>query len=161
MTGSTWLKLGGLLATALVGLPVVVLAVLSYYSRKPTNVGLVDGWLADCPDKPNCVCSQALEVSHRIAPIDFSDASDTAWQRMKSVVSAMPHTKIVSEQDGYLHAECQTSVFRFVDDLELLLDAERQVIHCRSASRVGHSDFGVNRRRIEGLRRAFAAQTHP
>jgi uncharacterized protein (DUF1499 family) len=158
VSGHPWLKLGGLIAAGLVGLPVVALAILSFCSRRPANLGVDDGWLADCPDTPNCVCSQAMQASHRVAPIEFSEAPDEAWKRMKALVSAMPNTKIVTDKDKYLHAECTSRLFRFVDDLELLLDAERHVIHCRSASRAGRSDFGVNRRRIEELRRAFTAR---
>ena len=42
--------------------------------------------------------------------------------------------------------------FSFVDDINVVLDTETNLIHIRSASRKGHSDFGVNRKRIEALR---------
>jgi uncharacterized protein (DUF1499 family) len=66
-----------------------------------------------------------------------------------------PRTRILTVTDTYLHAECATLLFRFLDDVELLLDREAKVIHFRSSSRVGHGDLGVNRRRMEGIRRAF------
>ncbi|MGH7140743.1 MAG: DUF1499 domain-containing protein [Pirellulales bacterium] len=152
---NTWLRLFGLLAAALVGLPVIVLAILSLCSRRPANLGSTDGWLTDCPDTPNCVCSQATRADQRITPIDFTETADEAWQRLKKVVAALPNSRVVREEGAYLHVECTSSVFRFVDDLEFLMDAERHVIHYRSASRVGYSDWGVNRRRLEAVRRAF------
>lgn len=152
---NTWLRLLGLLAAGLVGLPVIVLAILSFCSRRPANLGAADGWLADCPDTPNCVCSQATRAGQRIAPIEFTGTADESWQRLLKVVVALPNSKVVREDDGYLHVECTSRTFRFVDDLEFLLDAERRVIHCRSASRVGYSDWGVNRRRLEAIRQAF------
>jgi uncharacterized protein (DUF1499 family) len=152
---NTWLRLIGLLVAGLVGLPVVVLAILSFCSRRPANLGAADGWLADCPDTLNCVCSQATQADHRIAPVEITGSADEAWQRLKKVVIAMPNNKVVREDKGYLHVECTSRVFRFVDDLEFLMDAERRVIHCRSASRVGYSDWGVNRRRLKAIRRAF------
>jgi uncharacterized protein (DUF1499 family) len=73
-------------------------------------------------------------------------------QRIKDLVAEMPRTKIVIVEDNYLHVEFQTAFFRFVDDVEFLIDTEEQVIHFRSASRVGYSDMGVNRRRMERIR---------
>jgi uncharacterized protein (DUF1499 family) len=73
----------------------------------------------------------------------------------------MPRTRIRRDESGYLHAECQSRLFRFTDDLELRLDAARGVIHVRSASRVGHSDLGANRKRVEALRRAVEESGPP
>lgn len=155
LLANIWLNGFTLLAAALLGLPVIVLAILSFRSRRPTNLGAADGWLADCPDTPNCACSQATRADQRIGPIEFSGPAEAAWQRLQKIVAAMPNSKVVRHDDGYLHAECKSRVFRFVDDLEFLLDGERHVIHCRSASRVGYSDCGLNRRRLEAIRRAF------
>lgn len=158
---NTWLKLLGLLAAGLVGLPVIVLMILSFCSRRPTTLGAAEGWLADCPDTPNCVCSQATRADQRIVPVEFSETADEAWRRLKKVVAALPNSKVVRAENAYLHVECTSRVFRFVDDLEFLLDAERRVIHCRSASRVGYSDLGVNRRRLEAIRQAFDRDPPP
>ena len=77
--------------------------------------------------------------------------------RVETVANRADHlrARVVEVTDRYLHAEFTTPVFRFVDDVEFLLAAD--AIHVRSASRLGWSDFGVNRRRVERLRRAFAA----
>jgi uncharacterized protein (DUF1499 family) len=120
-----------------------------------TGPGLRDGRLADCPPSPNCVCSQAADTAHRLAPLTFSGDPTAAWQRLRDVVAARPRVRIVAATDDYLHAEFRSLMFRFVDDVEFLLDRAGRVIHCRSASRVGYYDFGVNRRRMESIRQAF------
>jgi uncharacterized protein (DUF1499 family) len=133
----------------------LLMTLLSQLAKKPDGLGARDGRLAPCPDSPNCVSSQAEDERHRIEPIRFDGDSDEAWKRLRERVAARPRTRIVTEADGYLHAECTSLIFRFVDDLECLLDRDARLIHVRSASRAGHSDFGVNRRRVEELRRGF------
>ena len=130
-------------------------AMMSIFSRKPTNLGVVDGRLADCPSSPNCVATQAGDADHRMEPIPFTGSSDEAMQRIKDLIAEMPRTKLVTVEDSYLHAEFRSALFRFVDDVEFLIDPEEQIVHFRSASRVGHSDLGVNRRRMEWIRKAF------
>jgi uncharacterized protein (DUF1499 family) len=136
---------------------VVALALFSLFARRPSNLGVRDGRLAPCPDTPNCVCTQAADEAHRIEPLAYDGSAEEAMVRLKAALSTLPRTRVVTETPDYLHAECTSLVFRFVDDVEFLLDRERKVIHFRSASRVGHSDLGVNRRRMEALRQAFAA----
>ncbi len=91
-----------------------------------------------------------------IEPLSFSGSADDALKKLKGTVLSLPRTRLVSETPKYLHFECRSAILRFVDDLEFLVDVERNVIHCRSASRVGYSDLGVNRNRVEQVRRAFA-----
>ncbi|MDP2172040.1 MAG: DUF1499 domain-containing protein, partial [Rhodocyclaceae bacterium] len=80
----------------------------------------------------------------------------TAWPAIREfVATGMPRTAIVTEQEDYLHAECRSAVLGFVDDLELHLRPGTTVVAVRSASRLGHSDFGVNRGRVEDLRAAL------
>ena len=131
------------------------LAMMSLFSRKPANLGVVNGRLADCPRSPNCVSTQAGDANYRMEPIPFTGSSDEAMQRIKDLVAEMARTKIVTVQGTYLHAEFRSALFRFVDDVEFLIDPEEPVIHFRSASRVGYSDLGVNRRRMEQIRKAF------
>jgi uncharacterized protein (DUF1499 family) len=112
--------------------------------------------LSACPDTPNCVSSQSSDTAHFIAPIPFSGPPGSALQRLKGVLAAEPRTVITVEQGSYLHAEARSLVFQFVDDIEFLLDTAQQLIHVRSASRSGYSDLGVNRRRVERIRKAFS-----
>ena len=124
----------------------------------PSDLGAPAGRLKPCPDTPNCVNSQATGA-HAVAPIAFADSPLAALQRMARVLESMPRTRIVERTAGYLRAEASSRIFGFVDDVELLLDAEARVLHVRSASRLGYSDLGVNRRRIEAIRAAFEASS--
>jgi uncharacterized protein (DUF1499 family) len=131
-------------------------AMTSILSRKPANLGVVDGRLADCPSSPNCVSTQAEDADQRMEPIAFTGSSEDAMQRVKDLVAEMSRTKIVTVEANYLHVEFRSAFFRFVDDVEFLINTEEQVIHFRSASRVGYSDLGMNRRRMEQIQQAFS-----
>jgi uncharacterized protein (DUF1499 family) len=139
--------------------PVIFLAILSMLAKRPENLGVVNGRLASCPSSPNCVSTQATDADHQIEPIPFDGAPNQAIGRLKRVIGAVPRLKTVTESEDYLHAEATSLLFRFVDDLEFLVDREAKVIHFRSASRVGHSDLGVNRARMERIREAFQQQS--
>jgi len=115
----------------------------------------LDGNDMSCPDSPNCVSSLANDTEHFVEPLRFSDQPAAAMQRLKAVLLNEKRVKIVKEQTAYLHAEARSLIFRFVDDVEFTLLAEQGLIHVRSSSRVGRSDFGVNRRRIERIRQLF------
>jgi uncharacterized protein (DUF1499 family) len=107
----------------------------------------------DCPDTPNCVSSLAKNPNHRVEPLKLKKDPKTSWDIVRKTVGALPRTKIVSVDNSDIHAECRSMVFRFVDDLMLHLMPSDGIIHIRSASRTGYSDFGVNRRRVENLRK--------
>lgn len=114
-----------------------------------------DATLKPCPGSPNCVSSLAEGEGHAVAPLPFSGPPSAAWEKLRKALSSMPRTTIVMQTDDYLRAEAVSRLWRFVDDIECVLDAEKQVIHVRSASRIGYSDFGVNRKRVEALRSRF------
>ena len=132
----------------------IALLGLSIASRKQPELGLLDRQLRPCPDTPNCVCSEYPGKESFIKPINYSIAHADAWSAVKAAVYKTGGT-ILQEQPYYLHASYVTPLMRFADDLELRQDEDSFQIHVRSASRVGHSDFGVNRRRVEGIRQAF------
>ncbi len=108
-----------------------------------------------CPDSPNCVSSLASDSTHFIAPLTFNDQPEAAMQRLKDAILSEKRVTLVKEQTNYLHAEVRSLIFRFVDDVEFTLVPEQGVFQLRSFSRVGYSDFGVNRRRIERIRQLF------
>ncbi|MGB0127832.1 MAG: DUF1499 domain-containing protein [Rhodocyclaceae bacterium] len=116
------------------------------------------GYLAPCPDKPNCVNSFATDTRHAIAPLPYLGSGSAAMARLRAIVVPMPRTTIVVDRPDYLHVAFRSRVFRFVDDVEFLLDASEGVIHVRSASRLGHGDFGVNRDRVETIRAGFVPE---
>jgi uncharacterized protein (DUF1499 family) len=145
-----------ILAVLAVAIP-VRFAMLGNASKSGDAPGLISGVLTPCPDKPNCVCSEAGEdAEHQIAPLDYSGSSpEKAWSRISQVIGELGG-EVVDSEDGYIAAIFSSSLFGFVDDVELRLDAPQRKIHIRSASRVGHSDLGVNRKRTEALTRSFA-----
>lgn len=108
-----------------------------------------------CPKRPNCVCSRKdAPARNRVAPLAFQGDPEAAFARLRRIVAGMPRTTMVLEAPGRLRAVCRTRM-GFADDLEARLYPEEGVIHIRSASRLGWSDMGVNRRRVEALRRRF------
>jgi uncharacterized protein (DUF1499 family) len=115
--------------------------------RRPTNLGAKDGRLAPCRRTPNCVCSQAdpSDREHYIAPLKAS------IEQVRKAVEALPRTRIVVARPNYLYAEFRSRLLGFVDDVEFFFDGT--AVQVRSASRLGRRDFGVNRARIEELRR--------
>lgn len=119
---------------------------------RPVNLGIKDGRLAPCPSTPNCVSSDATDFAHAIAAFQLVVPPAKAWRALRSVLESLPRVQIVTATDDYVHAECGSAFFGFVDDLELHLRAPQNIIAVRSASRLGHSDFGVNRKRVESLR---------
>ena len=145
-----------LLVVALVTLGLVVtLAAFRLTSRRPGHLGLVNGRLAPCPPLPNCVCTEAPDAAHRIDPIAFQGRLEDARYRLLQVLAGMPRARVVRDDGNYLHAEFRSLLFRFVDDVEFLIDDQAKLIHFRSASRAGRYDFGVNRARMEAVRKAF------
>lgn len=113
--------------------------------------------LPDCPDRPNCVCSSASRPGQQVAAIALSEAPATAVARLAAIVTQISGSRLVLSQDDYLHAEFRSRVFGFVDDLELLVEEDRARISVRSASRVGYSDLGTNRKRVERIRQLYQA----
>ncbi len=124
-------------------------------SRGSNRLGVVEGRLSPCPASPNCVSTQAENARQPMAPIPWSGPPAAAIEVIANLVEAMPRARVVTKTDHYLHAEFTTLLFRFVDDVEFFVDETAGAIHYRSASRVGHSDLGVNRRRMERLARAL------
>jgi uncharacterized protein (DUF1499 family) len=139
----------------IIALPLILLKVLSLTGKKPERSG-APAILADCPDSPNCVCSEESRPDHSIAPIIFQGEKTAAWSELQSVLKKLGGTEVRSG-DQYLWYEFRTPLIGFVDDVECRLNPEGQRIEIRSASRVGRSDLGANRKRIEAIRRAFHA----
>jgi uncharacterized protein (DUF1499 family) len=115
--------------------------------KRPTNLGVKNGKLAPCPNTPNCVNSQSDNPQYKIAPLPMVSISD-----LKKVIENMERTTIIEKKEDYLYAEFQTKLMGYVDDVEFYLDKNENVIHVRSASRLGKSDLGLNRQRVEEIR---------
>jgi uncharacterized protein (DUF1499 family) len=125
-----------------------ILAVFS--GTRPDNLGVKDGRFAPCKPTPNCVSSQAdpADGEHYIEPIAYGGT----MQELRRAVESMTRATVIREEGNYLYAEYKSALLGYVDDVELMLDDKTRLVHVRSASRLGRSDFGVNRKRIEELR---------
>ncbi len=120
----------------------------------PGDLGVRSGKFKECPSKPNCVSSQSpIEDSHYISPFTYTSPRAEEQKRLKKILTELPRTQLVKEEDGYLYYEFTSLLMRYVDDVEFFLDDTTKLIHVRSASRLGHSDLGVNRKRMEGIQK--------
>jgi uncharacterized protein (DUF1499 family) len=161
--------LGVVAAVIVVGLPAAALVAgqMNMLSgRRPQDLGARDGLL-----KPpvaaswNSVSSQAARHPHteyhEIAPLHYQGDGNAAFSRLAAIVKVMPGATVITSEPGYLYAEFQTPLLKFVDDVEFLLDQPAGAIQMRSASRLGRKDFGANRKRLEAVRQRFDAQPLP
>jgi len=126
--------------------------------KQPQHLGVKDGKLADCPSTPNCVSTMAADPKRRMEPLKYEGPLPAAREKVAAVVRAMKRARIVSSGDDYIRAEFTSALFRFVDDVEFYFDDGKKLVHFRSASRVGRSDLGVNRKRMEKISRAFRGE---
>lgn len=124
--------------------------------KRPDTLGAIDGQLRRCPNAPKCVSSQQ-QGKHGIAPLDTKGQGVDAFNRLVTIIDALDNATLVTRRDDYLHAEFSTQTLGFVDDVECLLSDDGSRIDVRSCSRLGYSDWGVNRKRVEMLRDRLAA----
>jgi len=125
--------------------------------KRPTDLGVKNGNLRPPPSSPNAVSSQATGGYHQIAPLRYEGTREHAMKTLKAIVQSTPNTRIVETRPDYLYVEYASALLGFVDDVEFYLPPGGQIIHVRSASRLGYSDLGVNRKRIEAVRARFDA----
>jgi uncharacterized protein (DUF1499 family) len=107
--------------------------------------------LAPCSDSPNCVSTQSRDAGRAMPPLPYLKSAEESMERLVAIVREMKRVAIVSATSSYLHVEFRSAFFRFVDDVQFVLDDSARVIHFRSASRTGYYDFGVNRRRMQEM----------
>ena len=111
--------------------------------------------IAPCPSTPNCVSSIDRDRKHFIESLHFTGPAREARLRLLDVLGSLERTHVKTSKANYIHAETVSAVMRFVDDLEFFFDDRQKFIHVKSASRAGYSDLGVNRRRVEKIRKRF------
>ncbi len=107
--------------------------------------------LAPCPDSPNCVSTKSKDPDRAMPPLPYIKSGKESMERLIEIVRNMNRATIVSSTPSYLHVEFRSALFRFVDDVEFVLDDSARLIHFRSASRAGYYDFGVNRKRMKEI----------
>jgi uncharacterized protein (DUF1499 family) len=139
---------------------IVLLSLIFFMGCSGTipKLGIVNGKLMPCPDTPNCVSSQTEDESHFIEPINFIGTPQDAQVRLMQILEDLDRTTIYDVQENYIRVEFTSKIFRFVDDVEFYFPStnnEKITINFRSASRIGHSDLGANRKRIEQIRSRF------
>jgi uncharacterized protein (DUF1499 family) len=129
------------------------LFLLSCSSRETIDINDDKPSLAPCPGTENCVSSLSDDPGFKVKPIPFiNNDAQASWRKLIKVIQ-MTGGKIVRHDDRYAHAVYTSLIFRFKDDLQIMLN--EQAIDIRSASRVGKSDFGVNRKRVEEIRALY------
>tara|TARA_B100001094_G_C18146987_1_gene781366 strand:- start:332 stop:736 length:405 start_codon:yes stop_codon:yes gene_type:complete len=126
-------------------------------SMKPevakTYLGLQkDGFLSRCPDSPNCVCSCHPDDKKSFSePYLLKTNIITTQTKLRKIIDQWPGATLVKETSDYWHVEFVSKIMKFVDDLEVLFDDDKKLMHIRSASRLGYSDLGANRKRVTKL----------
>ena len=120
--------------------------------KRSDEIGIDTSGLRGCPKSPNCISSEAKDEQHAIEPFRLKGEPNASWTLIRDEIASMPRWTIVTATDNYIYVECKSRIFRFVDDLELYFNSSNGIISIRSASRIGYSDFGANRRRVELLR---------
>lgn len=160
-----------LMTWLLVAVLVLVVAVLAagqaglFAGKTPTDLGVVNGRLKPPSRTENSVSSQAglypdhpMKAYAEIAPITFTGEGRAAIDRIRGIVESTPGARVIRAEPTYLYAQFQTRWLNFVDDAEFFADEGAKVVHVRSASRIGRGDLGVNRARIEAIRKRFAGE---
>jgi len=143
-------------AITLVSVLIVLCAImLGCAGKRPSSVGLTDDRLFPCPKSPNCVSSMSEDEAHHIEPFTYPSEKQKALEALLRVISDQARATIIEQSDHYLHVEFKSKYLRFVDDVEFYLPNNEPIIHIRSASRVGHSDLGVNRKRMNHVREQY------
>jgi uncharacterized protein (DUF1499 family) len=113
------------------------------------------GKFSPCPGSPNCVSSQSTDKMHFIEPLHFSGSRTDARQQLIRILKNTKRVHLAKVEMDFIHAEFRSLIFRFVDDVTFFFPTDKNIIHVKSASRIGYYDFGANRRRVEQLRAIF------
>lgn len=119
-----------------------------------------DKLFAPCPNSPNCISSKSKQDGHYTKPLPLMGSAADSFQQLTTIILSYPRVKIVTQQSNYIHVTYTSLIFKFVDDVEFLLEENDKVIHMRSASRKGYYDFGVNRRRLEKISETYIGKAN-
>jgi len=117
----------------------------------PQNLGVNNGKLAEMPSSPNAVSSQAKTEEKKVSPLAYVENKSKSKLKIENIINEYKSAKIVTNDENYIHVVFTTSAMKFKDDVEFYFDEENEVIHYRSASRIGYSDMGMNRARYDEL----------
>lgn len=143
------------LIAALIVIFIAARFAVSWASQTPATAGISGEFLGPCPSTPNCVNSAATEPDHSIAALQ--PAPGMTVQDIAATLETLPGVKLVTLEQNYLHATAQTRLWGFIDDVEILQIEGSDDLQIRSASRLGTSDLGANRKRVEALRELLSS----
>ncbi len=129
----------------------IFIGYLFIQNRRESVLGLHEGRLLPCPNRPNCVSSYEKGTTSFIEPLSVEHGTHP-MEKLASRIQQFPNAKIIKTTPDYIHAVFYSPFFGFADDVEFVYDKQNNVIHTRSAARVGYWDFGVNRKRMEKIR---------
>lgn len=140
-------------------LSIVMASGIFINSSSLLGLGIVNGKLEECGSEPNCVSTSNADSRHAVEAWIYDEALsvEDIQARLVQVLMAEDNARIITVRDHYIHAEFKSKIFKFVDDLEFLIDEDTHSIGIRSASRVGYFDFRVNRKRVNKLKESFLA----
>mgnify|MGYP001255386589 CR=1 FL=1 len=136
---------------------IILFGVMTYFNLSdPVGLGIKEKKLADLPKTPNAVSSQTDEEARFVAPLPFKGDLQASMERVKAILDDMDRFFIHEESETYIHAIAVTPMMRYRDDVEFFFDEEASLIHFRSASRIGYSDKGMNRKRYEAIAKIYS-----
>lgn len=152
--------LSGLQAGLLAVAGILLMPAAHAQSKAPGQSGLSQAappsQVPPCSWTPNCVSSNGKPgESKYFAPLRPKAGEKEPMRRLKGLVSSLPGAKLVVEQPFLLRYEFTTERMKFIDDVQFTFIPATGLIEVRSASRVGISDFGVNRDRMDKVRSLF------
>lgn len=141
----------------LISLLVAAFVYININNDTPENLGVTNGSFLACPESPNCVSSQSdvSDEKHYIEAISYQVSRPKMQLALEKYLLSTSKYRIVKSELGYLHTEVKSDLIGFIDDVEFYLPKDENVIHIRSASRVGFSDFDVNRNRVRQISAAL------
>lgn len=128
---------------------ILTLIILASCQGKPPNtLGIYDSKFKKCNDKPNCISTFSnIESPHFMDPIKYQEPKNIAIKKILKIIELNRNSKIIKNENDYILVEMNSAIFKFVDDLEFYFGIPGE-IHMKSASRIGHSDLGVNKKRL-------------
>jgi uncharacterized protein (DUF1499 family) len=132
---------------------VIIVGMIRVQRTSRPELGIQEGKLLPLPNKPNCVATQSGNSTQRMEPIPYSGDRETAQNKLLQILNQLPRTTLIKNEPKYIRIVFRSAFFGFPDDVEFLFD--KHTIHFRAAARLGHSDFGVNRKRMDNITHLF------
>ena len=141
--------------TIIFGGIIILWGISSCSGSRPEKLGLKNNLFTPCPGSPNCVLSLQSDLKHRILPLAYTGSLEVTKERLNQVILSHENAQIITQKGDYWHVEFTSRWMSFIDDVEFYFMESEELIHVRSASRIGYYDYKVNRKRVEKIRFQF------